>query len=225
MCDRRGLFFALAALVSSIAPLTAGCGKQTNTDVETQNAESTQSSAALLDAFIYNEVPAETNGTSTYSGDEQTEFYLKDLPNAEDADEWEAFSVGDRLDLDNDGEDELILNGPNGGMYIDAANGKVSVLAAGEGTASVLMYAKYEDAVWVVHADTMHEGREIYHLDRYSGGGKIQESCELSAEFENSPDDTFHEDSTFKFRDKPISMSEFKALRDEMFADYYANLE
>lgn len=183
-----------------------------------------QPSSALLDAFVNNEIPAEANGASTYSGEDQSEFYLKDLPNAENADEWEAFSVGDRMDLDNDGEDELILNGPYGGMYIDAADGKVSVLAAGEGTASVLMYAKYEDAVWVVHADTMHEGREIYHLDRYSGSGNIQESCELSAEFEDSPDDTFHEDSTFTFRDKQISMSEFKELRDEMFADYYSDI-
>lgn len=189
---------------------------------ETAGANNEKSAAELLQAFLNNEIPAETNGASTYIGEDQTEFYLKDLPYTEDTNDWEAFSAGGWKDLDNDGEEELILNGPYGGMYLDAADGKVSVLASGEGTASVLMYGKYDHVFWVVHADTMHAGREIYHMDRYIGGGNIQESCELSAEFENSPDDTFHEDSTFMFRGEQISMEEFQKLKDEIFAAYYS---
>lgn len=204
----------------------------TNSETESETPEtetSTDASGAksasdLLDEFVNNEIPAQSNGASDSSGEDSTEFYLKDLPNAEDSEEWEAFSVGKRMDLDNDGEDEMILNGPYGGMYIDAANGQVSVLAAGEGTAGQLMYADYEDKVWIVHADTTHQGREIYHLDRYNGS-TVEESCELSAEYEDSPDDTYHEDSTFRFRDKDITMQDFESLRDEMFKDYYSEEE
>lgn len=40
-----------------------------------------------------------------------------------DSQDEDSYSVGDRVDLDNDGIEELILNGPNGGMYLDVCKG------------------------------------------------------------------------------------------------------
>ena len=41
-----------------------------------------QPSSALLDAFVNNEIPAEANGASTYSGEDQSEFYLNTIIHA-----------------------------------------------------------------------------------------------------------------------------------------------
>lgn len=42
-----------------------------------------------------------------------------------DTSKQEVYSVGDKTDLDNDGEDERILNGPYGGIYLDARDNRV----------------------------------------------------------------------------------------------------
>jgi hypothetical protein len=52
--------------------------------------------------------------------------------------EWDAYSIGEKTDLDNDGENELIINGPYGGIYLDARDNKVYEFASGEGSALIL---------------------------------------------------------------------------------------
>jgi len=42
-------------------------------------------------------------------------FYITDLNM--DSGEWDSYSIGEKADLDNDGENELILCGPYGGIY------------------------------------------------------------------------------------------------------------
>ena len=43
---------------------------------------------------------------------------------------WDAYSVGEKVDLDNDGEKELIISGHYGGIYFDARDNKVYEFAA-----------------------------------------------------------------------------------------------
>ena len=69
--------------------------------------------------------------------DSTSTFYITDLNM--DAGEWDSFSVGEKVDLDNDGEDELIINGPYGGIYLDARNNKVYEFAIGDGNAIVFI--------------------------------------------------------------------------------------
>ena len=178
-------------------------------DDNSPSAEEKTTSDDLLDAFIRGEIAAEGN----YEGKDS--FYLSDLENNDE--EWLQYSVGDRIDADNDGEEELFLNGPYGGMLLDARDGKVVILSEGEGTAGVLSIARYGGAFWVVHADTSHSGREIYVLDKYNETGEITDSTTLSAEYWDNPDDQYDENSIFTFHDKPISMSEFEKLWAELF--------
>ncbi len=166
-------------------------------------------SEELLDAFLAGEIQA-------YYDDESDRVIMFDeLPH----DEWDYLSyfyVGERIDLDNDGEVEQIVNGPYGGIYFDARDGKVYVLAAGDGTASVLSYTDYDNAIWIVHMDTMHGGRQLYWLERHDGGGNIVDEFALEAEYWDSDDFKYHEDSDFTYRDEKITMAEYEALRKEI---------
>ena len=42
------------------------------------------------------------------------------------------------MDLDNDGENELIIRGTYGGVYFDARDNKVYAFARGDGDANIL---------------------------------------------------------------------------------------
>ncbi len=83
-----------------------------------------EESEALLDAFLDNAVPA-------YYNDDERVLMFEQLPMYEE--DWAAYSVGERIDLDNDGEREQIMEGPYGGLYLDARDQKVYVFAEGEG--------------------------------------------------------------------------------------------
>ena len=102
-------------------------------------------------------------------------------------------------------------------MYLDARDGKVYVLAAGEGTARVLSYTDYDDATWIVHRDTSHGGRQIYWLTKYDGEGRIADEFRLAATYWDSPESTYDENSDFTYRDEKISMEEYEALLSEIF--------
>lgn len=163
----------------------------------------------LLDAFLAGEIPA------FYGDAEESSINFDQLP--VDEEDWISYSVGERIDLDNDGENELILDGPYGGMYLDARAGKVYVLAAGEGTARVLSYTDYDDAVWIVHRDTSHMGRQTYWLTKYDGEGRMADEFRLAAEYWDSSENTYDENSDFTYRDEKISMEEYEALLSEIF--------
>lgn len=163
----------------------------------------------LLDAFLAGEIPA------IYDNGNEEVILFDQLPH--DEDEWYCYSVGERIDLDNDGENEQIVNGPYGGMYFDARDGQVYVLAEGEGTTGVLSYVDYDQATWIVHRDTSHWGRQIYWLVRYDGGGNVVDEFKLGAEYWDSAGGEYDENSDFTYRDEKISMTEYEELRKEIF--------
>ncbi|MCM1182278.1 MAG: hypothetical protein NC337_02760 [Roseburia sp.] len=171
----------------------------------------TRGAEELLDAFLAGELPA------IYDAGEESEgtLMISDLP-FDVEDDWFSYSIGERVDLDNDGENEQILAGPYGGTYFDARDGRVYILAQGEGTAGVLSYTEYENATWIVHRDTSHAGRQMYWLTKYDGAGNIVDEFQLSAEYWDSPTDKYDENSEFTFRDEKISMKEYEALRKEI---------
>lgn len=179
-----------------VCTVLAGCGRkeplqgepQTELDTE-QNAqvqvenEATEQAAKseaddLLDKFLAGEIDAEGNGL--YFKDT---FNISELPI--DVEDWESYSIGERMDLDNDGENEQILYGPYGGMYLDASDGKVKVFVCAEGNAGSLSYAYSEsdDAIWIVYSDVMHAGRECHFLEKYSGADNMVETASLEMYF------------------------------------------
>lgn len=152
----------------------------------------------LLDAFLASEIPA------IYDNGDDSVLMYDQLPH--DEEDWVCYSVGERIDLDNDGENEQIVNGPYGGIYFDARDGKVYVLAKGEGTAGELSYADYDNVTWIVHSDTTHVGRQMFWMKRYDGGGNIVDEFKLGASYWDSDDDKYDENSDFTYRDEKISM-------------------
>lgn len=202
----------LCTLIVSTFFIFTGCSKESNI---TSNSDSfdieaapSDDSDALLDSFLNNEIPA-------YFEKEADSIMLSDLPMNEA--DFASYTVGDRVDLDNDGSNELILDGLYGGMYLDPRNGKVYVMAIGEGTTGVLSYCVYDGATWVVHSDLTHAGRQFYWFSKYDGEGNIVDEFQLSAEYWDSPEDTYDENSTFLFRDQSITMEEYENLVLEIF--------
>lgn len=166
-------------------------------------------SEELLDAFLAGEIPV-------FYDDEEKSYWVYDWLWVDEKG-YSAYSIGERIDLDNDGEDEQIINGPYGGNYLDARDEKVYVLAQGGGTGGELFFTHYDDAVWIVHCDITHAGRQMYWLTRYDGDGNIVDEFQFSAEYWGSPDDRYDENSDFTYRDKKISMEEYEALGKEIF--------
>ena len=192
---------------ADFVPLTAENVEKEFADIPDISDE--PSSFELFDAFLAGRISAEGhfNGMET--------FYISDLTNMDE--EWLNFRFSGYVDADNDGEDELVMDGPYGGLILDTRDGKVLELAEGEGTAGVLDIAKLDNEFWIVHQDSSHGGRQIYVLDKYNGKGEIVESTSLGAEYWDSPDDQYDENSVFYFKDKPISMEEFERIRDGLF--------
>lgn len=124
-------------------------------------------------------------------------------------------------DVDNDGQRELLLGSYDlyPMMILDEADGKISVLTAGDGTAGYLFVSVVGGEAWICHCDISHMGRQIYDFEKYNGGGNVVDSFELSAEYWENENDFYDENSTFTYRDNSITMQEF----EELVAKYTAN--
>lgn len=199
-------------LLFVLLPLLAGCGRndeKTISEVSELDSTVKSESEELLDAFLAGEIPA------IYDNGDESVIMFDQLPF--DELDWLSYTAGERIDLDNDGENEQIVNGPYGGIYFDARDGKVYVLAEGEGTTGLLSYTNYDNVTWIVHSDTTHMGRQTYRLTRYDGEGNIVDEFKLGAQYWDSLNDKYDENSDFTYRDKSISMEEYEALRKEIF--------
>ena len=129
-------------------------------NVETsENIDTEMTTEELLDLFI--------NGSISAISSEDSVFYITDLDM--DSGEWDSYSIGERVDLDNDGENELIICGPYGGIYLDARNNKVYEFAVGEGDSLELSYVVYNGFTWIMYSNRMHTGYEAYHMENLKG--------------------------------------------------------
>ena len=194
-----------AGNVASTTDVASEADTKPEEDIDDLDAE------ALLHKFLDDEIDA----IAVSEGGEETSFLYSELPH--DEDDWESYSYDDDsfVDLDNDNDNELILYGPYGGMYLDARDGKVYVLAQGEGTALVLGHAEYEGLTYIVHSDTSHAGRQIHLFDRYEDG-VVVDSFDLSAQYWDNEFDYYDQDSEFTFNDEKITMEEYEALCKEI---------
>ena len=175
-----------------------------------QDAAATGSEAAvdeLLDSFI--------NGLADAvdSEDSASTFSVNDLNL--DSQEWDAYSIGEKVDLDNDGENELIINGPYGGIYLDARDDKLYEFAAGEGTALVLSYTYYNGAVWIMYSNRSSAGFEFYHMEKFEGADNITAEMNFGEEF-----DPNNAEAGIKYtlNGAEISYDEYTELCSKIFA-------
>ena len=144
-----------------------------------QDAAGTGSEAAadeLLDSFINGLADAVT------LEDSASTFSVNDLNM--DSEEWGTYSIGEKVDLDNDGENELIINGPYGGIYLDARGDKVYEFASGGGTVLVLSYTYYNGAVWIMYSNRSSAGFEFYHMEKFEGADNLTAEMNFGEEFD-----------------------------------------
>lgn len=165
-------------------------------------------SEELLDLFINGSINA------IDSTDMASEFNISDLDM--DSDEWDSYSIGERVDLDNDGENELIICGPYGGMYLDARDNKIYQFAAGDGNAIRLSYTYYNGEIWILYSNNMYAGYECYHMEKYEGADNLVAEMYFSAEAVDAtnPDS----EMTYLLNEKEISYDEYFAFCSKIFA-------
>ena len=175
-----------------------------------QDAVATSPEAAsdeLLDSFI--------NGLADAvdSEDLTSTFSVSDLNM--DSEEWDAYSIGEKVDLDNDGENELIINGPYGGIYLDARDDKVYEFAAGEGTVLILSYTYYNGAVWIMYSNRSSAGFEFYHMEKFEGADHLTAEMNFGEEF-----DPNNAEAGIKYtlNGTEISYDEYTELCSKIFA-------
>ena len=160
----------------------------------------------LLDLFINGSISAISSGDSA--------FYITDLDM--DSGEWDSYSIGERVDLDNDGENELIIYGPYGGIYLDAHDNKVYEFAVGEGDALVLSYVVYNGSTWIMHSNRMNTGYEAYHMEKFEGADNLV--AEMSFYEELVDEDNVEGEEKYILNGTEISYDEYFELCGKIFA-------
>ncbi len=186
----------------------SSCGKTGNPE---ETPEETQMDAAgeLLDLFINGSIGA------VDSADQTSEFYITDLNM--DSEEWDSYSVGEKVDLDNDGEEELIINGPYGGKYLDARDNKVYEFAAGGGTALALSYTCYDGAVWIIYSNSMNVGYKCYHMKKYEGADNLVAEMAFGEELVDR--DNAESGMKYHLNGTEISYDEYTDLCSKIFGE------
>lgn len=173
-----------------------------------ENIDSEMTAEELLDSFINGSISAisSTDSTST--------FYITDLNM--DSEEWDSYSIGEKVDLDNDGENELIICGPYGGIYLDARDNKVYEFAMGEGEGLVLSYVVYNGSTWVMYSNRMHTGYEAYHMEKYEGADHL--AAEMNFNEELLDEDNVEGEEKYTLNGTEISYDEYTVLCSQIFA-------
>ncbi len=173
-----------------------------------ENTDSEMNAEELLDLFIDGSISAisSTDLTST--------FYITDLNM--DSEEWDSYSVGEKADLDNDGENELIICGPYGGKYLDARDNKVYEFAAGDGNAIMLSYVVYDGATWIMYSNRMNVGYKLYHLEKFEGADNLV--AEMNFGEEVVDENNTESGMKYTWNGTEISYDEYTELCSRIFA-------
>ena len=174
--------------------------------VESTDEEMT--SEELLDLFINGSIDA------VDSKDMTSRFNIADFNIG--SEEWDSYSIGEKIDLDNDGENELIICGAYGGIYLDARDNKVYSFAMGDGSANILSYTYYNGVIWIMYSNSMNEGYECYHMEKYEGADNLVAEMSFSAELvdANNP----RAGMKYLLNEKEISYDEYIAFGSKIFA-------
>ena len=165
-------------------------------------------SEELLDLLINGSIDA------IDSKDMNSKFNIADFNIGSEG--WDSYSIGEKIDLDNDGENELIICGTYGGIYLDARENKVYVFAIGDGNANILSYTYYNGEIWIMYSNSMNEGYECYHMEKYEGADNLVAEMSFSAELvdANNPE----AGTKYFLNGNEISYDEYTAFGSKIFA-------
>lgn len=181
--------------------------QQENSKQTVENEDSEATAEELLDLFINGSINA------VDSEDLTSTFNITDLNM--DSEEWDSYSIGEKVDLDNDGENELIICGPYGGIYLDARDNKVYKFAGGGGTALILSYTYYNGDIWIMYSNRSSAGFEFYHIEKFEGADNLAAEMNFGEEFDiNNVEDGVK----YTLNGTEISYDEYTALCSKIFA-------
>ena len=181
--------------------------EESNTQTS-ENIDTEMTTEELLDLFVNGSISAISSEDSTSA------FYITDLDM--DSGEWDSYSIGERVDLDNDGENELIICGPYGGIYLDARDNKVYEFAVGEGDALVLSYVVYNGSTWIMYSNRMNTGYEAYHMEKFEGTDNLV--AEMNFYEELVDEDNVEGKEKYTLNGTEISYDEYFELCSKIFA-------
>ena len=194
--------------------------ESTNLETEEDKTIGVEESNAQTDENIGTEMTTEEllnlfiNGSISAISSVDSAFYITDLDM--DSGEWDSYSIGERVDLDNDGENELIICGPYGGIYLDARDNKVYEFAVGEGDALVLSYVVYNGSTWIMHSNRMNTGYEAYHMEKFEGADNLV--AEMNFYEELVDEDNVEGKEKYTLNGTEISYDEYFELCSKIFA-------
>lgn len=164
-------------------------------------------SRELLDYFREGKIPAQyvsyENGIPEITGRQGFLIELYHTANPE---------IGRLANLDADSDYEMVVRGPYGGTYLDARNGKVYIIATGQGTANVISYAEYDEQNWIMESDTTHGGRQWYHLRRLDSDGTIIEEFTLAKYYWDNPGEPDGPDTVYEYNGEEITKFEYDRI-------------
>jgi len=179
-----------------------------------ENTDVKMTADELLDSFINGKISA-----VSYE-DLASFFYITDLKM--DSGEWDSYSIGEKVDLDNDGENELIICGPYGGIYLDARDNKVYEFARGDGTGLTLSYVVYNGGTWIMYSNRMHQGYEAYYMKKFEGADNLV--AEMNFNEELVDEDNVEGGEKYTLNGTEISYDEYFELCSKIFAtEVYTN--
>lgn len=185
---------------------TIGVG-ESNTQMG-ENIDTEMAAEELLDLFVNGSISAIRSEDSTSA------FYITELDM--DSGEWDSYSISERVDLDNDGENELIICGSYGGIYLDARDNKVYEFAVGEGDALVLSYVVYNGSTWIMHSNRMNTGYEAYYMEKFEGADNL--AAEMNFYEELVDEDNVEGKEKYTLNGTEISYDEYFELCSKIFA-------
>lgn len=173
-----------------------------------KSVDEEMTSEELLDLFINGSIDA------VDSKDMTSKFNIADFNIGSEG--WDSYSIGEKVDIDNDGENELIICGTYGGIYLDARDNKVYIFAIGDGNANVLSYTYYNGEIWIVYSNSMNDGYECYHMEKYEGADNLVAEMSFSAELvdANNPEAGMK----YLLNGNEISYDEYTAFGSKIFA-------
>ncbi len=176
--------------------------QQENIVQAVENADLETTAEDPLDLFINGSISAVDPADLTW------EFYITDL-------NMNSYSIGEKVDLDNDGENELIICGPYGGIYLDARDNKVYKFAGGDGTALILSYTYYNGDIWIMYSNRSSAGFECYHMEKFEGADNLVAEMNFGEEFDIN---NVEAELKYTLNGTEITYDEYTALCSKIFA-------
>lgn len=220
---------AIALLLSAF--VMSGCANGSATDSSANDKEKNEESADLekntFDDLAADENPSSSESSSDSPADANRALYQSYLDNKVKVDGTyfrdkyeDLFNDFGEInayyyDMDDDGQDELLINMLYYGFDIyDIKDGEIYFLTGGEGTSGVCTLYEVAGNVYVGHSDFTHAGRQYLQMTRYDESGKIVDEFDIRADYSDSESDMYDENSTFTCNNEPITMEEYEKYMD-----------